>query len=104
MSDIHLSDIGTLFQLTLLNNGAALDVSTASKKQIWFQKPNGVVLTKSATFATDGTNGVLQYTAVADDLDVAGDWQMQAYVEFGTPATSGWHSEIVRFTVSPNLA
>lgn len=95
-SKIHVGDIGTVFRLTITEDGAAVDVSLATTKQIKFLAPNGTLLTKTATFTTDGTDGQIEYATVADDLSLPGKWQIQAHV-----AISGWdgHSEALTFTV-----
>ena len=42
----------------------------------------------------------MRYVTEAGDLDVAGWWQVQAYIEKGS---GKWLSSIFRFTVRPNL-
>jgi len=79
---VHNGDIGTIFRLTITDtDGTAIDVSTATTKYIYFQKPSGVRVQKTATFTTDGTDGKIQYTSIAGDIDSVGTWQIQGYVE-----------------------
>jgi len=101
IEEIHLGDIGTEFRCTIKDSGTAVDISSASSvKQIKFKKPDCTVVTKSATFYTDGTDGIISYVTVDGDLDIAGLWQAQAYVEL----TSGkYHSDIISFRVYDNL-
>ncbi len=100
MSDIQLNDIGSLFIVTLKEGTSIVDLSTATVKEFYFQKPDGTILTKTASFTTDGTDGKIQYTTIAGDLNVAGKWKLQAKITL--PAWEG-HSGIGTFKVLPNL-
>lgn len=100
-AEIHKGDIGTVFEVTVQENGAALNISSATTKQILLRKPSGTVLTKTASFVTDGTNGKISYTTVAGDLSEDGQWKIQAYIVL---PTGSWHSDAQRFDVYPNLA
>ena len=91
--EVHVGDIGTVLRVTVQDEDAAIvDISAASTKQILIKKPNGTLLTKTAAFTTDGTDGQMQYTTVGAvgetpaDLDVAGDYKIQGYVVIGTGA------------------
>lgn len=102
MAKIHLGDIGTVLEVTVKNSEtkAAEPINTATIKQILIRSPSGVTKTNTAEFKTDGTDGVLQYTTIADDLDEQGVWELQAYVV--TPTFTN-HSSIDTFVVSGNL-
>lgn len=103
--EIHVDDIGTAFEVTLYDEGVVLDASGATTKQIVFRKPTvdgvlGEVVTKTAQFKTDGSDGIILYASVADDLDVAGTWKIQAKV---TLPSGVWSSSIGSFRVYENL-
>ena len=98
--DVRSLDIGTTFELTITEEGVAMDLSTSSIKTIKFKKPNGEVLTKTAAFVTDGTDGKLKYVTIENDLDSTGKWSVQAYVEIGS---GKWHSTIGEFRVYSNI-
>jgi hypothetical protein len=98
---IHTGDIGTQFRVTVQDcNSTAIDLSTASSKSIIFKKPNGTSLTKSASFLTDGSDGIITYTSESDDLDTVGSWKIQAHVVF---PSGEWRSEFKSFKVHRNL-
>lgn len=81
MSTPHINDFGTTFRITLTDaNGDAVDISTATIKQIWFKKPDGTVLSKDAVFLTDGTDGIIQWVATAGVLILKGLWEIQGRV------------------------
>lgn len=100
-NEIHQEDIGTAFTITIMDDTAVVDISSATvTKQIKFKKPSGTVATKDGVFVTDGTDGKLRYTSVADDLDEAGKWYIQVYL-----VLTGWtgHSDQAEFVVYDNL-
>jgi hypothetical protein len=104
--EIHKNDIGTVFEITVKEcdidgNEVVVDISSVTTKKICFLKPNKSVLTVDAVFKTDGSDGILKYVTVADDLNVAGSWQKQAFLVF--PATGSWRSTLVDFTVVDNI-
>jgi len=98
--EIHKGDIGTLFKLTLYDRSTIVNLQAATAKTIVFKNPKGITTSKTATFATDGTDGIIQYRTVSGDLSVAGKWQIQAVVTF---PDGKWSSSIVEFVVHPNL-
>lgn len=107
--EVHLGDIGTIFRATINDcttdaNGdcvqTPIDLSPATTLQLIFKSPSGVVKTKTAGFTTDGTDGQIQYTTIADDLDEIGDWLLQAYIVL---PTGSWRSDIGTFKVFENL-
>jgi len=100
MPDIYKDDIGTVFEITIIDDDTILDISTATIKQFKFKKPSGAVLTKTAAFSSDGTDGLLRYTSVAGDLDEINTYSIQAKI---TMPEGVWSSEITQFTVKDIL-
>lgn len=102
--DIHKADIGTALVVAMVDEtGAAIDVSTATTKQIWLGKPNSpdaTVLTKTAVNDTTGADGKIKYVTVSGDLSNAGEWSIQGYV---VVAGKEWHSVVSKFQVAQNL-
>lgn len=98
--EIHKNDIGTEFRCTMKDGSSIVDVSTASTKQLIFVKPSGEKLTKTATFYTDGTDGIISYVTVSGDLNECGLWAIQGFVIIGT---GEYHSDIRNFKVERNL-
>ena len=98
---VHKNDIGTIFRLTITDtDDAAVDVSSATVKFIYFKKPDGTKAKKTAVFYTDGSDGIIQYVGVSGDIDQAGEWQVQGYVE---TSDGKFFSEIADFTVRATL-
>ena len=79
---VHNADLGTIFRLAITDTaGTAIDVSSGATKYIYFQDPDGTKTQKTAAFYTNGTDGKIQYTTIAGDIDMVGTWQVQGYVE-----------------------
>lgn len=102
---IQVGDIGTVFKFPITDGGAILNLFSATVKQIKFHKPRsgslpGETFTREAAFVTDGTDGLLSYTTILNDIDRKGVWSVQAYVEI--PNWKG-HSDIKIFIVGDNL-
>ncbi len=100
VQEVHLLDIGTVFEVTLKDCDTPIDISSATTQQIIFRKPDGTSVTKTAIFASDGTDGKLRYVTIADDLDQIGTWKIQAKVEI---PSGTWSSNIDKFKVYSNL-
>ena len=99
MSDVHVNDVGTVFEVTVVDeNNAIVNLSASSVIQIRFTKPDATVFDRTAAFKTDGIDGIIQYTTIADDIDQKGDWCIQAHVEFTTPVRQ-WTSDADAFPV-----
>jgi len=99
--EIHVGDIGTVIGMTIYDEqGAIVDVSSASVKYIIFYKHDGTTVNKSAEFTTDGTDGKIQYTTIAGDLNVGGIWKKQGYVVL---SAGTWYTNKINFTVHNNL-
>ena len=81
-------------------NGQPFDCSTATVKTLKFQKPDGVIIARDATFATDGKDGVVTYKTADGDLDQAGPWVGQASVEL---PDGRWSTESFNFVVGDTL-
>jgi hypothetical protein len=101
-ADIRVGDIGTVFRLTIVDEVEdPVNISAATTTDIRFQKPDETSVDQTASFTTDGTDGLIEYVVAADDLDMSGKWRIQAHII--TPAGE-WRSEIETFWVQENLA
>jgi len=99
-NEIHLNDVGTKFLVTIKDGSSAVDVSSATTKQIIIQKPSGTKLTLSAAFSDDGTDGKISYNTVADDLDESGSYKLQGKVII---SDGTFYTDITSFKVHRNL-
>ena len=99
-NEIHVEDIGTVFEVEVKDGDAVVDISSATTKELVFSKPDGSVLTKPAVFVTDGTDGKLKYTTIADDLSDPGNWKLQVYIVMSGGA---WRTDIGDFIVFDNI-
>lgn len=100
-AEVHVADVGTIFEATIRDqDGTVVDISAATTKQLLLRKPDGTLLTKVASLTTTGTDGKMQYTTVANDLDQPGLWRIQGYVVVGA---GSWHTDIYDARVHPNV-
>ena len=67
-TNIHVDDFGWLAQLTIVEDGAAVDISSYTTRQFVFVKPDATEVTKTALFDTDGTDGVLSIEGANYDV------------------------------------
>ncbi len=99
--EIHVGDVGTAFMVTVMDGTSVVDLSTATAIKIIFRKQDSTTLERDAELVTDGADGQMRYVTVAGDLDMAGNWSLQGYVE---SAAGQWHSTVQDFKVYANLA
>lgn len=101
VDEIHEGDIGTSLEVTVKDGALAIDISSATTKDIFLEKPDGTVLTKAGVFVTDGSDGKVKYDTVDGDLDTVGNWRIQVHI---VTANGEWKSDIETFQVHANLA
>lgn len=92
----------TIKQRFVDENGDVIDISAATTRTIYLKKPRSkVVVTNSASFTTDGTDGYQEYTTTAiTELDEKGSYEHQGYA---TDGTTDWWTEVKSFPVHANL-
>lgn len=102
MASVQLNAVGVAIIGTVKEDGVAVDVSSAFVRQLILKKPDGSVITRVASLSSGGTDGRIQYVTASGDLNLAGQWSVQAYLQF----ISGFdgRSSIEYFTVIPNLS
>ena len=98
--DLRVGDKGTVIEITLENCGVPADISGASTIEVHLHTPSDVTKTKTGVLKTDGTDGIIQYTTTATDLNSAGIWTIQAHII--TPSGE-WHSSKQEFEVHDNF-
>ena len=98
--EIHINDIGTVFEITLEDCDGVVDLTGVSTITFRLTDPANVRTDKTGALLTDGTDGKVIYTTVDGDLHTAGTWKLQVYVAL---PTGQWNSNIQKFKVHPNL-
>lgn len=103
VNEMHVGDIGTVIEVIVTDktSGEIVNIESATTMQIIFKKPDETTVTKTAAHSTDGTDGKMFYTTIADDVDQDGHWKYQGYVVM--PGGS-WKSDVLKFYVFPNLS
>lgn len=98
-TDSHVND-GTTFEVTVKDDGEVVDISSSTDKRLYFKKPDKTIANKVAGFKTDGTDGIISYSAVSGDLDQCGRWKVQGFVKLGSDM---FQTSIGTFRVHSNL-
>ena len=99
-NEIHVNDVGTQFRVTVTDGSSAVDISSATTKELIIKKPSGTKLTKATAFSTDGTDGKMKYNIGSDDLDEAGSYKLQGKVVI---SDGTFYTDIHTFKVHRNL-
>ena len=99
-NEIHKNDVGTIFEIEVRDSIKTVNISTATDLFVIFKKPDGTTVQKTGVFKTDGSDGIIQYTTVLNDLDIAGKWKLQANIVL---PNGSWYSDITNFEVVNNL-
>jgi len=112
VNDIRLGDVGTRVVIGLVEDGKPVNIDDATLMEIVTKNPKDKVVRHAAQFAEylndaetawlpgDGSNGLIEFITVENDIDATGRWLVQGYVE--TPAGK-WHTDTGIFTVMDNL-
>lgn len=100
-NEIHLNDIGTIFEVTIKDGDNVVDISSATTKEIIFKSKDRTITTKTGVFVTDGTDGKIKHTSIANELNVVGVWSIQGFVVL---PSGEWHSDISTFEIHKNLS
>ncbi len=96
-----VGDVGVEIELTIVDSsGVAVNVSSASTKQIIFRYNATTSFTGTAASVTDGSNGKIKYTTTGSDFTAAGVWSAQARII--TP-TKDFRTSITTFAVGAQL-
>ena len=99
-SQVHVGDIGTALIGTVKDDGAVVDISSASSMQMIIKRPDQTTMTKTASNYTDGTDGKMKYVTVDGDIDQTGNWKIQGKVVIGSAT---YYSSISSFKVYSNI-
>jgi|WetSurSiteA1Bulk_404760.scaffolds.fasta_scaffold164592_1 hypothetical protein len=99
-NEVQVGNVGTVFKVRIVEDGLPVNVTAATTREIIFKPPKGNTLTRNASLYTDGADGIITYSTGASDLTSAGQWYLQAHIEF---TGSEYYTEVVGFTVRANL-
>lgn len=95
--EFRKNDYGTIITLTFLQDGSALDISSAVTKQMIFKDPNGNITEKTALFSNGGSDGEIYYIIESGLLNTVGRWEVEGYL---ADSSGVWRSEIGTFKVN----
>ena len=98
--EIRKDNIGIQFVVNVKDGDDPEDISAYTTRQIIIRKPNGSILTKTATLSTDGTDGACYCVSEDGDLDLVGVYRLQ--IRLSTSSVD-YTTNIGSFRVSTNL-
>lgn len=101
ISKFRKNDEGGALELACKENGVAVNISSATVKKIYLQKPDETVVEKTAAFSSSGSDGKIKYTVETGVLDTTGEWKAQGYVELS--GGKKLRTSVVRFEVEAIL-
>ena len=101
VSTVHTNSTGTVFRMTLAEDGTPIDLTGHTTLELIFQKPDETVITRTATLVGLATAGLIQYVALDSEIDMVGSWCWQAHVII---PSGEWWSDAADFEVVDNLA
>ncbi len=81
---IYKDDWGVVFSVYV-----GIDLTSASAYKLKIIKPDGRSVEWTATITSPATSGYLGYTSASGDLDVTGNYKLNAYVTFASGAFTG---------------
>ena len=89
-------------KVTDCTDDSNFDVSSVSSQKMIFYKPNGTVLTKTATLVEISGESFVQYTNSNSDsiLDLVGEWEWQAQLIFSSGDIAGTSEKEVGWVVA----
>ena len=91
-------------EVTVKQNGVVVDLSTVTAKTFYVKKPDGTTIVQwTASFKTNGTDGILKYLTQTGDLNLVGVYQLQPSITFPGSGYDGF-CDIVEFTVEENVS
>lgn len=94
------NDYGATITLTVQEDGVGCNIAGFTILQVLLWAPDGNVIIKTATFATNGADGVLKVLTADGDLDQVGGWLLQVKL---SKVGQVLHSNAVAFVVGESL-
>jgi hypothetical protein len=91
MSKIYKNDYGHDLRVSV-----GKDLTDVVETKLLVKKPNGLTTEWSTTVASPATAGVLSHIVTSTDLNMSGQFSIQAYVRYATTAFKG---ETAKFKV-----
>jgi hypothetical protein len=100
LGTVRQGDVGVVFEITILDDEGAVDVSNSAIREMLFGRPVAGWFSRRVDFATDGTDGKIRYKTRPGDLDRPGEWRLQGKVALPT-FVDEFHTEMATFYVEP---
>jgi len=89
-----------VFRITVTDGGTFRPVDSFTTLEFRFEKTNHSTMIRTGSFETDGTDGVVIYKALKEEIDISGQWKLQFH---GIDGTDEIFTEIDTFNVIGNI-
>ena len=100
-ASIHTYDYGTLFNLTIQDQtDTTVNLQGSSGNIITFLKPDKTTMIRSGVLPNGGSDGLMRYTTVENDITMAGIWSLQGHISH---PSGNWYTNVVEFRVAGNI-
>lgn len=101
MASVHIGDTNISLRLKFIDSAqSAIDISGYTTLTILLQDESGTTSELSASFVTDGSDGLIAYSSTASTFSTSGTYRIQGKVSDGTTTI---RSNVATFQVLPNL-
>lgn len=90
-----VGDTGLALEVQVMRSGSAVDISTAVTKEIHLRGPDKVVRELTGSFTTDGSDGKVRFVTLSTTLNIAGPWEIWAYIELPSQTWNTTKQEFV---------
>ena len=99
---LQQNDVGITFIVTVVEQDGVTpqNISSGTSLTIYLIRPDSSVISGSATFVTDGTNGQIQYISQNGDLSIIGIYKIQASYSVSSNVL---YTQKTQFLVEPNF-
>ena len=104
LKEPQVDAVGLVFRAIIYDGDdgtTIVDLSPYTTKNFIVKKPNGTGFTRAASFYTDGTDGMVQFTTIDGDLSIGGMYKYQVYFE--DDDENHFYTDVVQFKVHINL-
>lgn len=101
--ELRVESVGVVVDFLIQEDGSAVNISAATRKDLIFRRPDGTQFTLAASFKTDGSDGYLRWTTASGEIRKQdhGRWQVEADLA-GVGGFSG-PTRVASFSVLPRL-
>lgn len=81
MATAQVGDIGAVIRVLVKSQNSPVDLRGAAVVRMMIKRPNGLIVSKPASFAVNGEDGRVEYTVEQDVFQDYGQYEVRIYLE-----------------------